>query len=186
VYVRRALGPSLLLIVTVFAGAAARPAAARSHRGSRHAGPPSPPAVVVLHTGRVAVQPFDGDAGPAVRQQIARMLRERGYRVVTSVARVDGTGQYLTLARDHRLAAFVTGDMEEGKRRCSVTFLVWNGATGAVLGRWSASAPPKKLATAIGKGFWKHLGPALDEAQPPPSNDLPPAPPMRIDAGQVD
>jgi hypothetical protein len=132
---------------------------------------------------RVSVQPFDGETGPVLRQQIARLLRGRGYRVVTSLARVDGTGQYLTLARDHRLAAFVTGDMQEGRRRCSITFLVWDGATGSVLARWSASAPPRRLAAAIGKGFWKHLGPALDGAQPPPSDELPPAPPLVIEAG---
>jgi hypothetical protein len=135
---------------------------------------------------RVSVQPFDGTAGPALRQQIARALRGHGYRVVTSIARVDGTGQYLSLARDHRLAAFVTGDMEEGRRRQSITFLVWNGATGSVLGRWSVSAAPKRLARAVAKGFWKHIGPVLDGAQPPPSNELPPAPPMRIDASNID
>ena len=134
---------------------------------------------------RVSVQPFDGSAGSALRQQIARLLRGRGFRVVTSILRVEGTGQYLTLARDHRVTAFVTGDMEEGRRRTSVTFLVWNGATGSVLGRWSASAPAKRLPKAIAKGFWKHLGPSFDGAQPPPSTDLPPAPPMRIDAGNA-
>jgi hypothetical protein len=131
----------------------------------------------------VSVQPFDGQVGAALRQQVARLLRDRGYRVVTSLTRVGGTGQYLSLARDHRLAAFVTGDVEEGRRRASITFLVWDGATGSVVGRWSASAPPRRLAKAVGKGFWKHLGTALDGASPPPSDELPPAPPMRIDAG---
>jgi len=119
----------------------------------------APGAAVAEPASRVSVQPFDGDAGPALRQQIVRLLRGRGFRVVTSIARVGGTGQYLELARDHRLAAFVTGDMQEGRRRCSITFLVWDGATGSVVGRWSASAPPRRLASAVGKGFWKHLGP---------------------------
>jgi len=132
---------------------------------------------------RVSVQPFDGTVGPALRQQVTRLLRGHGFRVMTSIARVQGTGQYLTLAKDHRLCAFVTGDMEERPRRHSVTFLVWDGASGSVLARWSASAPPKSLAKAVGKGFWKHLGPALDGAHAPPSNELPPAPPMRISAG---
>jgi hypothetical protein len=135
---------------------------------------------------RISVQPFDGTVGPSLRQQITRLLRERGYRVVTSIARVEGTGQYLTLAKNHRLCAFVTGDLEERPRRHTVTFLVWDGASGSVLARWSASAPPKHLAKAVGKGFWKHLGPALDGAHAPPSNELPPAPPMRINAGQLD
>jgi hypothetical protein len=132
---------------------------------------------------RVSVQPIDGEAGPALRQLVVRLLRARGYRVVTNIARVDGTGQYLSLARDHRLNAFVTGDVEQGKHRSSITFLVWDGATGSVVGRWSASAPAKRMGAAIGKGFWKHLGSAFDGAQPPPSDELPEAPPMRIDAG---
>ena len=143
----------------------------------------APATAVAEPAARVSVQPFDGDTGPALRQQIVRLLRGRGFRVVTSIARVGGTGQYLSLARDHRLAAFVTGDMQEGRRRSSITFLVWDGASGSVLGRWEVSAPSRKLASTIGKGFWKHLGPAFDGAQPPPSDELPPAPPMRIDAG---
>jgi hypothetical protein len=133
---------------------------------------------------RVSVQPFDGELGPALRQQVARMLRGHGFRVVTSIARVDGTGQYLTLARDHRLTALVTGDIEEHRTRQTVTFLVWNGATGAVLGRWSASAPPKRLAKAVAKGFWKHLEKAFEGAAAPPSTELPPAPPMFVNAGE--
>jgi hypothetical protein len=132
---------------------------------------------------RVSVQPINGELGPALRDQIARLLRSRGYRVVTSLSRVVGTGQYLSMARDHRLAAFVTADLEEGRRRHSITFLLWDGATGSVQGRWSASAPPKRLPKAVAKGFWKHLGPALDGVQPPPSTELEPAAPMSINAG---
>jgi hypothetical protein len=133
---------------------------------------------------RVSVQPINGELGPALRDQIARLLRSRGYRVMTSLPRVAGTGQYPEMARDHRLAAFVTADMEEGRRRHSITFLLWDGATGSVQGRWSASAPPKRLPKAVAKGFWKHLGPAFDGVQPPPSMDFEPAPPMSINAGE--
>jgi hypothetical protein len=133
---------------------------------------------------RVSVQPIEGSAGGMLRAQIARILRGRGYRVVTSIARVGGTGQYPGLARDHRLCAFVTGDIEERPRRHTVTFLVWDGASGSVVARWSASAAPKQLARAVGKGFWKHLGNALDGAHPPAVEEpLGPAPPMYIDAG---
>jgi hypothetical protein len=133
---------------------------------------------------RVSVQPFDGEDGPALRQQIGRLLRQHGFRVLTSIARVDGTGQYLTLARDHRLAAFVTGDVEAHRRRQTITFLVWNGATGSVLGRWSASAAPRRLPKLVTRRFWKQLGHALDDAAAPPSGELPPAPPMYINAAE--
>jgi hypothetical protein len=133
---------------------------------------------------RVSVQPIDGELGPAVRRDIARMLRAHGFRPITSIARVDGTGQYLTLARDHRLAALVTADIEEHRTRHTIRFLVWNGASGAVLGRWEASAAPKRLPKAVAKGFWKHLKQAFDEAAaPPPATELEPAPPMFVNAG---
>jgi hypothetical protein len=134
-------------------------------------------------TQRVSVQPLEGPSAGAVRQQIARMVRGHGFHVVTSIPRVDGTGQYLTLARDHQVSAFVTGDLEDHKTRNSITLLVWDGARGAVLARWSTSAPPRKLGKALARGFWKHLGPAIAKAQCPPPSEPPPAPPMHIDAG---
>ena len=134
---------------------------------------------------RISVQPIDGELGPSLRKEVVRMLRGRGFRVMTSIARVEGTGQYLTLARDHRLAALVTADIEEHRTRQTIRFLVWNGATGSVLGRWEASAPSKRLGKAVAKGFWKHLKPAFEEAAPPapPPGELPPAPTMFVNAG---
>lgn len=133
---------------------------------------------------RVSVQPINGDLGPALRGQLARLLRARGCRVVTTLPRVGGTGQYLTMAKDHRLAAFVSADLEEGRSRDSVTFLVWDGASGNVLGRWSASAAPRNLPKAVAKGFWKNLGPRFDGVQAPPSDDLGEANPMYVNAGE--
>ena len=132
---------------------------------------------------RVCVQPFNGALGPALRDQIARLLRARGYSVVSTLPRVGGTGEYLTLAREHRLTAFVTGDLEEG-RRSRVTFLVWDGATGSVQGRWSASASARRLPKVVAKSFWKVLGPRFDNLPaPPPRPELEPAPPMYLNAG---
>jgi hypothetical protein len=133
---------------------------------------------------RVSVQPINGDLGPAVRGQIARLLRGRGCRVVTSLPRVEGTGQYLTMAKDHRLAAFVSADLEERGHWSSVTFLVWDGASGNVLGRWSASALSRNLPKMIAKGFWKSLGPRFESAQAPASEDLGEAAPMYVNAGE--
>ena len=133
---------------------------------------------------RVSVQPINGEVGPALRGQIARLLRARGCRVVTSLPRVEGTGQYLSMAKDHRLAAFVAADLEEGAHWNRVTFLVWDGASGNVLGRWTASAAPKNLAKTIAKGFWKNLGPQVSGATAPPSEELGEAPPMYVNAGE--
>jgi hypothetical protein len=114
---------------------------------------------------------------------VSRIVRGRGYRPVTSLPKYDGTGQYPQLARDGHLTAFVTGDVEEKGKWASVTFLVWNGLTGSVLGRWTTSAPLASLGTAVGKGFWRHLGPAVKKAEAPPIPlDQQEGPAMRIDA----
>lgn len=135
---------------------------------------------------RVSVQPFDGDVGPALRDDVARALRAHGFRTVTSIPRTDGTGPYLSLAREHNLTAFVTGDVEARGKRRSITFLVWNGATGSVIGRWSAASADKQIRRAVARGFWKHLAKAMAAAQAPPRDELEPAPTMYIDASYAD
>ena len=134
-------------------------------------------------TPRVAVQPLEGPAGMSLRQQIARLVRGHGFQVLTSIPRVDGTAQYPAVARDHRLAAFVTCDLEEHKTRQTLTILIWDGARGDVLGRWSARGSAKAVAKSLSREFWKKLGPALEKAQAPVSTEFEEAPPMRIDAG---
>jgi len=133
---------------------------------------------------RVAVQPVSA-APPMVaaslRAQIVRVLRGHGYRVVTSIPSVEGTGQYLALARDHRLSAFVVCDLDDRKTRQTLTMLVWDGAQGSVLGRWSVSGPGKNLGKMLTKGFWKNLGPVLEKARAPELSMIPPAPPMRLE-----
>ena len=131
---------------------------------------------------RVAVQPFDGDVGPILRDDVVRALRSRGFRIVTSIPRADGTGPYLSLAHEHQLTAFVTGDVETHRSWQSITFLVWSGVTASVVGRWSATAPPKRLRRAVARGFWKHLSKALAAAQAPYRPDLDQAAPTYIDA----
>jgi hypothetical protein len=151
-----------------------------------------PPAAALARAGgrppAVSVQPIEGEHGPPVRNEITRLVRSRGFHVVTSIPRVDGTAQYLLLARDHHLSAFVTGDLEMNRRRgtATVTFLVWNGSTGSVLGRWSVSAAPRRLARTAARGFLKNLGRALDAADPPPLPlDEDPPPPLFIDASDT-
>jgi hypothetical protein len=139
----------------------------------------------------VSIQPFEGAGGEQLRRLLVRQTRARGFRVSTSIPRVDGTVQYVLLAREHDLAAFVTGDLEPrdptpATRRRSITFLVWNGSTGSVLARWTVTAPPKQLPRAVARGFWRRLGPALVTAHAPPLPlDRSPAPTMFIDAGKI-
>ena len=136
--------------------------------------------------GGVAVQPFEGGSGAApLRSLVSRIVRGRGYRSVTSLPHYEGTGQYPTLAREHHLTALVTGDIEERGRWSSITFLVWNGVTGSVAGRWTASGPTAGLGRVVGNGFWQHLGPAVRRTEAPPIPlDQDQAPTMRIDASE--
>jgi hypothetical protein len=130
----------------------------------------------------VAVQPISGSIGPALRAQIARLLQQRGVRVLMSLPAASGTAQYPGMASEHRVASFVVTDVTEHGRSATVTFLVWH-SDGTVAGRWSVWANEKKLARAVAKDFWKRLGQAIADSKAPPSQDLGPAPPMRIDAG---
>jgi hypothetical protein len=129
------------------------------------------------------VQPIEGRDGPRLRARVAEILRRRGFRVVTSLAPVSGTAQYPGLAREHDIAAFVVGGIEERRRSKSVTFLVWTGHDGAVRDRWSVAAPPQELPGAVSRGFWPRLGRSLASVKAPPSTRMAPARPMRIDAG---
>ncbi|MES1204388.1 MAG: hypothetical protein ABUS79_00490 [Pseudomonadota bacterium] len=134
----------------------------------------------------VAVQPVDGpntDSTRNLRSLVVRIVRGRGFRPMTSLPRYESTGHYPGLARDHHLNAFVTTEVEDRGRWQRVTFLVWDGVSGSIRGRWTASAPANTLPRTVGRGFWTHLGPALKKASAPPLspfNDQ--AAPMRIDA----
>ena len=133
---------------------------------------------------RVAVQPFSGpdEDSKLVRHHVARIVANHGFAVLTTLPAVSGTGQYPQLARDRELKAFVVADIEQRGKRLAMTFLVWQGIDGSVVGRWEIAAYREKLTRVLKKDFWKRLGPAIAKALAPPSTRLGPAPPMRIDA----
>ncbi len=133
---------------------------------------------------RVAVQPFGGPETEPLRQQVAKIVTKHGFRVLTSLQAVSGTSQYPGLAKDKRLSAFVVGEVAQRGNRVSLTFLVWQGIDGSVIGRWEVVGQKTKISRVLAKDFWKRLGPAIGKAHAPPSGYLPPAPPMRINAGK--
>jgi len=132
---------------------------------------------------RVAVQPFSGNETELLRRQVAQIVGHHGFRVLTTLAPVSGTSQYPGLAKEKNLSAFIVADVVDKGKRVSVSFLVWQGIDGSVLGRWEVAGPKKKIARRLAKEFWKRLGPSIEKAMAPPSDYLTPAPPMRIDAG---
>jgi hypothetical protein len=133
--------------------------------------------------GRVAVQPFGGPETEPLRRLVARIVGKHGFRVLTNLPAVSGTAQYPVLAKEKRLSSFVVGDVVERGGRITVGFVIWQGINGSVVGRWEVSASKAKIAQRLAKDFWKRLGGAIRQALAPPSDILPPAPPMRINAG---
>ena len=132
---------------------------------------------------RVAVQPFGSQDTEPLRRQVAGILSRHGFRVLTSLAPVSGTSQYPGLAKERNLSAFVVADVAEKSKRVSLSFLIWQGIDGSVIGRWEVAGSKRNVARRLAREFWKRLGPTLEKAIAPPSDVLPPAPPMRINAG---
>ncbi len=132
---------------------------------------------------RVAVQPFAGAETEPYRRQVAKIVGRHGFKVLTSLAAVSGTGQYPGLAKEKRISAFVVADAEERGQRIVLSFLVWQGIDGSVIGRWETAGPKKLMPGKLGREFWKRLGPAISRAVAPPSDVLGPAPTIRINAG---
>jgi hypothetical protein len=179
-----AAAATFVFAAATLVGMTGSPAQAAARRSRANAARPHAPAPATVR-GKIAVQPIDGPTNmESMRGLVVRIVRGRGYRTMTSLPRYEGTGQYPILARDHHLSAFVTADVEERGKWQRITFLVWNGATGSILGRWTASGQGPVLARAVGRGFWAHLGPAMRKASAPPSNVPGAAPPMRIDASE--
>jgi len=116
----------------------------------------------------IAIQPIRGApelVAASLRSQIARLVRARGFRVITTIPSIESTAGYSTLARDRRVTTFVVSDLEWSKSRHRLTIAVWDGEQGAEVGRWSVSAPVNNPGKFLANGFWKHLGPALEKAR---------------------
>jgi hypothetical protein len=132
---------------------------------------------------RVAVQPFGGPDTEPYRKQVAKIVGRHGFKVLTSLPAVSGTSQYPGLAKDKRVSAFVVADVDDRGNRVVLSFLVWQGIDGSVVGRWEVSGTKKAVGGRLGREFWKRLGPAISHAMAPVSDVLGPAPTMRINAG---
>lgn len=139
--------------------------------------------VVAAAASRVAVQPFGGADTEPYRRQVAKIVARHGFKVLTSLPAVSGTSQYPGLARDKRVSAFVVADVDDRGARIVLSFVVWQGIDGSVIGRWEVSGTKKTIGARIGRELWKRLGPAISRSMAPPSDVLSPAPPMRINAG---
>jgi hypothetical protein len=117
----------------------------------------------------IAIQPIRGApdlVAASLRSQIARLVRARGFRVITTIPGVESNAEYSALARNRRVTTFVLSELDWSKSRHRLTIVVWDGEQGAELGRWSVSAPVNNPGKFLPNGFWKHLGPALEKNGP--------------------
>jgi hypothetical protein len=76
------------------------------------------------------------------------------------------------MAKHKHLSAFVVGEVVEKGKRISLSFLIWQGIDGTVVGRWEVAGPKSKIGRRLAKEFWKRLGPVIEKAIAPPSDML--------------
>jgi hypothetical protein len=134
---------------------------------------------------QIAIQPVRGApdlVGASLRSQIARLVRARGYRVVTTIPSVESPAEYSALARDRRVTAFVVSDLDWSKSRHRLTMMVLDGEQGSVLGLWSVSAPVNNPGKFLASRFWKRVGPALEKARAPEPPVIPSTTGMELGA----
>jgi hypothetical protein len=134
--------------------------------------------------GKLAVFAFEGDDDGRVRKQVVRVLRGRGFKVNTSLRRVDSAEQYREMAAALNLAGYVDGEVNGDGKELSATVQLRSGVTGTRAGSASFAGDRRALAADLGKNLWTRMGPALvkagNEAAKPRK---PERAPMRIDAG---
>ena len=85
--------------------------------------------------GKVVLFPIKYDDDRTLAVQIERILRTKGFEVVTGLRPVDTAEQYRDVATSMNLVAFVGGDYREVGEKASVTINVRSGYTGKKVDR---------------------------------------------------
>ena len=134
---------------------------------------------------KLAVFPFAGDDGDAVRQKVLHLLRAKGMKPNTTLrAMFDTPEQYRETAGALGLVGFVDGEVSVDAGEASATIFLRSGASG--LRTWSAtfSGDRRQMASDLAKTLWDQWSPALGRACADAVKPRPGArEPMRINAG---
>ena len=134
---------------------------------------------------KLAVFPFAGDDGDAVRQKVLHLLRAKGMKPNTTLrAMFDTPEQYRETAGALGLVGFVDGEVSVDAGEASATIFLRSGASG--LRTWSAtfSGDRRQVASDLAKTLWDQWSPALGRACADAVKPRPGArEPMRINAG---
>jgi hypothetical protein len=170
------------------AKASAKPAAKAAPKGKvsvKAKEPPKDDVPVPTPGAKLAVFPFAGDDGEAVRKQVLRVLRAKGLKPNTTLRPMfDSPEQYRETAGALGLVAYIDGEVAVDAGEASATIFLRSGSTGLRI--WSAtfSGDRRQMPADLGKGLWDQWSPALgracaDAAKP----RKPEREPMRINAG---
>ncbi len=128
---------------------------------------------------RVVVQSFSGPGGSGLRRRLIADLEENGVEVVEEreIARARrelGFGrrieddQYVELARQLRVAAFIDGRVRRARRRYRLQVRVRNGFDGEVLGGATWAGRRASSLAAVGRDGHSRLARYLSDARVPP------------------
>jgi hypothetical protein len=105
---------------------------------------------------------YDDDRTLAV--QIERILRTKGFEVVTGLRPVDTAEQYRDVATSMNLVAFVGGDYREVGEKASVTINVRSGYTGKKVIATTFKETPLHMHNEIEEKLWPKIGRVLARA----------------------
>jgi methylmalonyl-CoA mutase cobalamin-binding subunit len=134
----------------------ARPARAESGHSTKR--------VASKATGKVVIFPIRDDDDHSMTAQLERMLRSRGFEVVTGVRPVDTAEQYRELATTLNLAALVGGTYQEGEKDATLTIQVLRGYTGRRMVVASFKQAKYHLRAQVEEKLWGRIGPAVTRA----------------------
>ncbi len=138
------------------------------------------PGLAAAQVKRVVVEDFRGPAAGRVRSQLVAGLQNRDEIEVVSRAEVSRAARelrirrrnyteddYVQLARELNVAAFIDGRTSRRRRRWAVTLRVRSGADGMVLGSESWGGRTIGSLNAVRRTGYTRLRPHLDAAQSP-------------------
>ncbi len=129
---------------------------------------------------RVLVRSFRGPSATPVRDAVVAELGRHSLETVSEAAipaqaDLESSEGRVEAARDLKIAAFVTGQLERAGRSLRLQLTVYSGRDGSQIAELSLSAAKApQLVRRIEKQLWDAVGSALQAAKPPEA--LPPPP----------
>jgi hypothetical protein len=113
---------------------------------------------------KVVLFPIKYDDDRTLAVQIERILRSKGFEVVTGLRPVDTAEQYRDVATSMNLVAFVAGDYREVGEKASVTINVRSGFTGKKVIATTFKETPLHMHNEIEGKLWPKIGRVLSRA----------------------